>query len=98
MNDPKPSCQSQDQSPTKIPEEPYLCGVSYLGFDSLIAPVRGIDDLVDAILDAFHDSVYRFLDREELAQHLPAHITPDEYCMCAEPWDRVFHVLFANTD
>lgn len=69
-----------------------------LELDSLVRPVRGIDKTIDAILHAFQDSIYQFLDRESLSQPLPPHIKPDEYCLCDEPWDRVFHVLFANTD
>lgn len=73
-------------------------GAMPLNLDSIIAPVFGIDEMVDAVLGVFQHSIYRFLDRDELSQRLPPHIRPFEYCYCAEPWDRVFHVLFANTD
>lgn len=75
-----------------------MFGADPLGMASIIAPARGTDDIVDAILDAFSESIYRFLDGDTLSQRLPRHIKPDEYCLCDEPWDRVFHVLFANTD
>jgi hypothetical protein len=83
---------------TSITVASDMFGASPLSMESLIDPERGIDETVDAILDAFNGSIYRFLDRHTLAQQLPPHITPDEYCLCDEPWDRVFHALFANTD
>ncbi|QDV50909.1 hypothetical protein Enr17x_29540 [Gimesia fumaroli] len=83
---------------TSIISTLHLFAADPLELDSLIAPVKGNNEMIDAILDAFDDSIYQFLDREALSQPLPPHITPYEYCLCDEPWDRVFHVLFANTD
>ena len=40
----------------------------------------------------------RLLGREEALEKLPDDVRPFEYCLNAEPWDRVFHVLFAETD
>jgi hypothetical protein len=71
---------------------------SCLDLDTIVAPAYGSDELVDAILDAFKDSIYHFVDRDAVSQCLPPHIAPEEYCLGAKPWDRVFHVLFANTD
>jgi hypothetical protein len=34
---------------------------------------------------------------EALAK-LPPDLVPYEYCFNEEPWDRVFHVLFSDTD
>jgi hypothetical protein len=75
-----------------------LFSAVHLELTSIIPPIRRVDPTVDAIFDAFSGSIYRFLDRDALSQRLPPHIKPDEYCLCEEPWDRVFHVLFANTD
>lgn len=55
-------------------------------------------DLEAAIISAVGRTPYQFLTREEAGQPLPAGVEPFEYCLCAEPWDKVMHVLFANTD
>jgi hypothetical protein len=41
---------------------------------------------------------YQLLTRVELSQLLPDGVVPYEYCLGAEPWDKLFHVLFSNTD
>lgn len=66
--------------------------------EDILDPDRGKSELVDAILDAFQISPYEFLRKEELLTPLPPGIEPHEYCLCAEPWDRLFHLLFADTD
>ena len=70
----------------------------HLEMASIIRPDRGTEEIVNAILDAFDKSIYRFLDLDDVSQPLPPHIKPEEYCFCAKPWDRAFHALFANTD
>jgi len=71
---------------------------SPLDLDSIIEPVYGADELLNTVLDAFKNSVYQFLDRDAANQPLPPNVTPHEYCLCKEPWDRAFHALFADTD
>lgn len=83
---------------TSIINSSRLFAFDPLELNSLLVPSKGDSGMVDAILDAFEDSIYQILDAETLSQALPAHITPYEYCLCNEPWDRVFHVLFSNTD
>ena len=83
---------------TSIINSSRLFAIDPLELNALLVPSKGNSGMVDAILDAFGDSIYQILDAETLSQALPAHITPDEYCLCGEPWDRVFHVLFSNTD
>jgi hypothetical protein len=41
---------------------------------------------------------YGVLSPEQARERLPDGITPYEYCLGKEPWDRVFHVLFSDTD
>lgn len=83
---------------TSITVASNMFGADPMGMDSLLVPQRGIDESVDMVLDAFNSSIYRFLGHDALAERLPLDIKADEYCLCDEPWDRVFHVLFANTD
>jgi len=52
----------------------------------------------EAVLSATKVSAYVYLSRAEIEKPLPAGIVPYEYCLSNEPWDRVFHVLFSNTD
>ena len=79
-----------------ISSHSYVSGRMKL--DSIQTPERGSEKTIDAILDAFDGSVFHFLDRQAFSEPLPPDIKPSEYCLCDEPWDRVFHVLFANTD
>ena len=65
---------------------------------NVIDPVPGNDPIVDAILHAFLGSPYEFWNKDDLSEPLPLDVEPFEYCLGDEPWDRVFHVLFANTD
>ncbi|MDP6467767.1 MAG: hypothetical protein QF918_08505 [Pirellulaceae bacterium] len=84
--------------PTSIVDEPNFFTARPLDLNSIITPVKHVSAAVDDVLDVFDESIYRFLNDVELSQRLPPHVAPNEYCLCDEPWDRVFHVLFANTD
>lgn len=51
--------------------------------------------------DIFHllsSHGYQLLTAEDASRQLPAGVEIYEYCFCNQPWDRVFHALFANTD
>lgn len=52
----------------------------------------------EEVLGATKLSAYVYLSRAEIEKPLPAGVVPYEYCLSNEPWDRVFHVLFSNTD
>jgi hypothetical protein len=41
---------------------------------------------------------YRLLTPEEVLRPLPQDITPPECYNCSQPWDKVFHVIFSQTD
>jgi hypothetical protein len=41
---------------------------------------------------------YRALTRQDALTTLPEGVIPYEYCYVNEPWDRLFHLLFSNTD
>ncbi|MDO5691473.1 MAG: hypothetical protein Q4G70_03195 [Pseudomonadota bacterium] len=41
---------------------------------------------------------YELLSPEQANEKLPEGIVPYEYCLNSPPWDRVFHVLFSDTD
>lgn len=66
--------------------------------EDVIPPVPEEGEIVQTTLAAFERSRYKFLDPETVNDPLPAGIVPFEYCYGKEPWDRVFHVLFSNTD
>jgi hypothetical protein len=75
-----------------------VSGPPYLEIEDLVDPHEPQDSLAALVVAAVHASDYRLLSPQEARQPLPEGIQPYEYCMCREPWDRVFHVLFANTD
>ncbi|WP_442481233.1 hypothetical protein [Aeoliella sp. SH292] len=83
---------------TDVSYEAKSSAVQPLDLDSLLDPRFGVDRTMDAALEAFNESNYHFLGLSTLLQPLPAHIRPYEYCLGEVPWDRVFHVLFSNTD
>lgn len=60
--------------------------------------VLGVTGLDAGVVGVVRDHGYAILDRETILQKLPAGIVPYEYCLCSKPWDRVFHVLFSDTD
>lgn len=66
--------------------------------DNILPPRKGMHEEVDALLEAFEGSLFEFLTREELSQPLPPGVVPYEYCLCDEPWNLVFHAMFARTD
>jgi hypothetical protein len=47
---------------------------------------------------AIESGGFRVLSPEEATSQLPEGVTPYEYCLNSEPWNRVFHVLFSDTD
>jgi hypothetical protein len=55
-------------------------------------------ELETTFLSTIAKTPYRLLSREEIMQPLPPGVEPYEYCLCEGPYDKVFHVLFANTD
>ncbi|THD02726.1 hypothetical protein B1810_12420 [Panacagrimonas perspica] len=70
-----------------------------IDLDTALDPAMSrLSDLEKCVLDAVADHGYRFPPLAELEAMLPAHIRPQEYCLGRQPWDKIFHVLFANTD
>ncbi len=41
---------------------------------------------------------YKLLSVEDATTELPIGVEPYEYCLNTEPWNRVFHALFSDTD
>ena len=62
---------------------------------SLLQPIGRIEGVV---IEAIQFCGYKLLSAEEVSRPLPLGVTPFEYCFSSEPWDRVFHTLFGNTD
>ena len=55
-------------------------------------------DFEKSIWHAIEAGGYKLLSVEEATTALPKDVVPYEYCLNNEPWDRVFHVLFSDTD
>lgn len=73
-----------------------ILGWSGLDIDDLVTPDH--DLITSALNDALQESPYQLLPPACVTQRLPETIRPTEYCLSPEPWDRVFHVLFTDTD
>jgi hypothetical protein len=69
-----------------------------LEIDTLIVPETSHGELERCTFEAVRRSGYNVLAREEASRRLPAGIEPYDYCPGPEPWDRVFHALFGETD
>jgi len=54
--------------------------------------------LLRTSINAVRESNYHLLTKDEALSRLPSGVVPYEYCFGPEPWDRVFHVLYSNTD
>jgi hypothetical protein len=70
----------------------------HLEIADVVSPDCSKDELLTLVFSAVQQSEYALLTPDEIRQTLPQNVTPYEYCMCREPWDRYFHALFANTD
>ena len=78
---------------------PYYFAHPGLEPDQVCDPNAPPDWISAAAAAAIHDtSPYRLVGREVTNQPLPPGVEIYEYCLCAEPWDRAFHALFADTD
>lgn len=69
-----------------------------LHIDLLLAPDLVHSRMDTVVIEAIRFAGYELLRPDEVSQPLPEGVVPYEYCHCAQPWDRVFHALFANTD
>jgi hypothetical protein len=66
--------------------------------DTLLEPDAVNSDLDRNAVEAIRQGGYDVLGKEQGSEPLPHGIRPFEYCLGQEPWDRLFHALFANTD
>jgi hypothetical protein len=70
-----------------------------LGPEQVCDPAAAEDWIANAVVAAVAEgSPYALLTREVTDRPLPASVEVWEYCLCKQPWDRVFHALFADTD
>lgn len=77
---------------------PGLSSHDPLRIDTLLAPNRPSDHLEEEVFQAIRSSGYELLTPEEVSKPLPQGVKPFDYCHSPEPWDRVFHALFGDTD
>jgi hypothetical protein len=72
---------------------------SYSGIepDQLLEP-KDPSTLVGALSALLLKSGYHLISKAEALVPLPNGVQPYEYCLSKEPWNKVFHVLFSNTD
>jgi hypothetical protein len=74
-------------------------GWNNLGPEQVCDPASPPNWIAAAVVAAVQEwSPYRLVGQEVTDQPLPPGVEIYEYCLCAEPWDRVFHALFADTD
>lgn len=69
-----------------------------LDIPQLLDPRAPPNPLAALVVEAVSKSDYRLLSRAAVDVSLPAGVQPYEYCLSAEPWDRLYHAMFANTD
>lgn len=80
-------------------EGPDFFGWNHVGpedvcdLESCTSPIER--SVVEAVRDS---SCYELLGRQVTDARLPEGIEIYEYCLCEEPWDRVFHALFSDAD
>jgi hypothetical protein len=70
----------------------------YLEISDVLNASEAEGELERSLLSAISKTPYQLLSRTDIAEPLPAGVHPYEYCFCEEPWDKVFHALFTNTD
>ncbi|PLC06961.1 hypothetical protein CY658_08185 [Variovorax sp. RO1] len=73
---------------------------SYSGLepDELLVSEDSVSEFERSVFSLVEAAGYDVLSPEQAKKQLPEDITPYEYCLGREPWDRVFHLLFSNTD
>lgn len=74
------------------------CAMDYLKPAKLLASCSATSKLEVGVAEAVARTPYQILSPSELNQRIPDDIRPYEYCLSPEPWNTVFHLLFANTD
>lgn len=77
---------------------PQACSYAGIRPEDIAASVGPEALLLQTSLNAVRESNYHLLTKEEALCRLPSGVVPYEYCFGPEPWDRVFHVLYSNTD
>ena len=56
------------------------------------------NDWERAVITAIEHGGFELLTPQQAMTPLPAEVAPYEYCLTAEPWDRLLHVLFSLSD
>jgi|GEM_PF-4768165 len=69
-----------------------------LQIESILMPEQCQNRLEELTVEAIHSIGYELLSIAEVSMPLPLGVKPFEYCFGQEPWDRVFHALFGDTD
>ncbi|MCE5228745.1 hypothetical protein LLG95_04010 [bacterium] len=71
---------------------------SSLNFENIIDPEAATGSIEGMLIKVLEKTPYTLPGSDQLNHPLPAGIEPTEYCFCAEPWDKVFHLLMQMTD
>jgi hypothetical protein len=69
-----------------------------LQIDTIVAPDHPNGRLEEKTFEVIRSGGYELLSADEVSKPLPTGVKAYEYCFSPEPWDRVFHALFGNTD
>ncbi len=78
--------------------EPGLSSFEPLQIEALLPPDEPNGQLEELSFATIRLGGYELLSVEAVSKPLPPGVKPYEYCDSPEPWDRVFHALFGNTD
>jgi hypothetical protein len=69
-----------------------------LQIETLSSPDQPSGPLEEKVFEAIRLGGYELLSVAEVSKPLPHGVKPFDYCFSPEPWDRVFHALFGNSD
>jgi uncharacterized protein (DUF779 family) len=80
-------------------------GHGFVGLDNVLSPNDASSEFERIVVGLVESTPYTFLEYEVLSTPLPDDIRPFEYCLgsdgdvlCMDECDRLFHVMFSNTD
>ncbi|MET3493205.1 hypothetical protein [Variovorax boronicumulans] len=66
--------------------------------EELLASSDLVSEFERSVFSLVEAAGYRVISTEEASERVPEGIRPYEYCLGKEPWDRIFHMLFSDTD
>ena len=77
---------------------PKFFGGGYVEPEDVRDPADASNPLELSIVREFAQTPYTFMTRADVCVALPEGIPPIDYCDVKEPWNKVFHAIFSNSD